>query len=644
MIATPPSSSPSTSLGPRPSGLRRRIGAGFILVLVLHLMVVALNYLVLDRTSESTDRATRTHARVADLLAMDRNVETLQGNVLSFMYTGDRKLSERVIEGIDGLLEVLSIHAADPDNASAHADIERMIEALGAYGEGFDAVITQRGRREMILKDSVRPYAEATRAAFASLLSQAGSRESIESVVQVGLALQRFAQAEDTVAGYQLAPSGQVARMFRDASTDFASALDRLQIDSFPPAGQQLLLDIQAGLPPWNQAVYQVVSSTRSFLHLVDVVLAGHALEFRTLSSRVNQGAFDAQARADAHTQSSRTRFRALSDWAGILTVVAGILAGWWVSRSLSAPITEMSKTFSALAAGKQVPIAGIGRDDEIGELASAAQVFAERNQETRELLERADTMATERDATNRALEKHVQELKLRNEDLDSFSYSASHDLRAPLRSIYLLAEWIQDDAGDILPEECATHLETLIGRVSRLDGILDGLLAYARVGRTGELFDSFSVRALVEEAIEPWSNNVSVSLSIEGEDVEVTAARVALHKVVQNLVGNAISHHDKDVALVSVTIQEEAGDLVLTVEDDGPGIPLHLHERVFQMFRTAKPRDEHEGSGIGLSIVQKIVQNTGGSICLESQPGHGCLFSVRWPLTVIPTTEALAS
>ena len=628
----------------RSRGLRRRISAGFALVLLLHLMVVALSYLVLNRGAESADRAAITRDRVAGLLAMDKDVETLQGNVLSFMYTGDSKLAIRATEDVVELSGVLAVHAEDSHSEDERADVNRMIGALESYGNGLESVIDQRGRREKILVEQVRPFSEATRASLGKLLLEANELDLPAVVVRVGVALQGFASAEDHVLAYQMEPSGQAARRFQEVSASFSTALDAIEVSEFSKAGQERLRGIRKGIESWNRAVFQVVSSTRSFLHLVNVVLAGQALEFRTLSSRLTQGALKAQAKAERENQGERSRFRRLSEWFGILTVVAGIMAGWWISRSLSVPITEMTKTFSALAAGEQVEIAGAGRSDEIGELASAAKVFAERNRETRELLERADSLAQERDATNRELEDYVQELKLRNEDLDSFSYSASHDLRAPLRSISLLAEWIQEDAADVLPPESAENLETLVGRVNRLDAILDGLLAYARIGRTHDLEETFGVRALVVEVVEPWSANSSVQLSILGDEIEISAARVALHKVIQNLVSNAISHHDKAVGHVSIKIDTEDEFLVLCIEDDGPGIAESFHERVFQIFQTVKPRDVKEGSGIGLSIVQKIVHNASGTIELHSAPGEGSRFTVRWPLQGSKAGKAAAA
>ncbi|QDV04566.1 Phytochrome-like protein cph1 [Planctomycetes bacterium Poly30] len=594
-------------------------------MLVLHLSVVAINHLVLAKAAESIDRSAGRNAQVAALLAMDRDIETLQGTVLSFMYTGDQALARRVTEGVEHLSEALTVHSDGAFGSSRSGDLAPMMDALRSYEEGLVQVIAQRGHQSRVLIDSVRPFAAETRATLSRLLAVADAQGASEAVAKVGAAIRRFDRAEEVVLAYQLDPSGALVHQFREASGEFAVALEDLVSADVEP--------IRAGVDAWRRSVFHVFSSTRSYLHLVNVVLAGQALEFRTLSSLWIERALDAQAVEEMEAQLDGERLRELSDWAGILTVLAGLLAGWWISRSVSAPITEMSDTFTALAAGHHVEIAGTDRRDELGQLAKAAEVFAERNRETRALLVQADRMARERETTNGILEKHVAELKLRNEDLDSFSYSASHDLRAPLRSIALLAEWIQEDAASSLPSESVEHLQLMVGRVQRLDKLLDGLLAYARIGRAEDLKQRFSVRGAIDDAVEAWGGLSAVRVSVVGEDVELEAPRVAFHKVVQNLVSNAVAHHDREVAHVTIEIQVDDDHLELRVGDDGPGIPALLHERVFQIFQTGKPRDVQEGSGIGLAIVQKMVYQAGGSIELDPAPGRGALFLVRWPL-----------
>ena len=107
---------------------------------------------------------------------------------------------------------------------------------------------------------------------------------------------------------------------------------------------------------------------------------------------------------------------------------------------------------------------------------------------------------------------------------------------------------------------------------------------------------------------------------------------RMPLQQILQNLVSNAVKHHDKPSGTVDITAESGADGLVVRVRDDGPGIPAEFHARVFEMFQTLKPRTDKDGSGMGLTLVKKLVTLHGGEIAIESQPGQGACFRFTWP------------
>ena len=259
--------------------------------------------------------------------------------------------------------------------------------------------------------------------------------------------------------------------------------------------------------------------------------------------------------------------------------------------------------------------------------------------------------------ALNAVLEDRVSdrtaELARSNDELDRFAYVASHDLKAPIRAIDSLAAWVQEDAADALPPESAEHLRLLRGRAERMEGLLDGLLAYSRAGRADADAEPVRLAALVTEAVETVAPPQGFDVVLEGPALAgdappVVTARAPLALVVRNLIGNAIKHHDRPDGRVTVAARVEPGDtqgadegrrrpegrrqLVVEVADDGPGIAPEYQTRVFEMFQTLRPRDEVEGSGMGLSIVQKTVEARGGTVGVTSQ-GRGTTFRVSWPL-----------
>ena len=238
--------------------------------------------------------------------------------------------------------------------------------------------------------------------------------------------------------------------------------------------------------------------------------------------------------------------------------------------------------------------------------------------------------------ALNAVLEERIEdrtaELARSNDELDRFAYVASHDLKAPIRAIDSLAAWIEEDAGAVLPETSAEHLRLLRGRAERMEGLLDGLLAYSRAGRGHETAEPVDLGALVAEAVETVAPPQGFDVVVAPDPPTVTTSRAPLALVVRNLVGNAIKHHDRPDGRVTVSAGLTGSRLVIEVADDGPGIAPEYQGRVFEMFQTLRPRDEVEGSGMGLAIVKKTVEAHGGRVTVASR-GRGTTFRVLWPL-----------
>ncbi|HEY8430539.1 MAG TPA: ATP-binding protein [Sandaracinaceae bacterium] len=238
----------------------------------------------------------------------------------------------------------------------------------------------------------------------------------------------------------------------------------------------------------------------------------------------------------------------------------------------------------------------------------------------------------TERRRMQEALARHAAELERSNRELDEFAYVASHDLKAPLRDIDTLAGWIEEDAGDVLPEGSRRHLKTLRDRIARMERLLEDLLQYSRAGRVRHEPEEVHVRRLVEDAVVLAALPPGFTVVVAGAPLPLCVPRVPLELVLRNLLANAAKHHDRADGRVEVTIRVEGESLEVAVADDGPGVPPEFHERIFAMFQTLKPRDEVEGSGMGLAVVKKIVEAHGGRVWVESQ-GRGATFRMTWPL-----------
>lgn len=229
---------------------------------------------------------------------------------------------------------------------------------------------------------------------------------------------------------------------------------------------------------------------------------------------------------------------------------------------------------------------------------------------------------------------KAEQELEKTNQDLEQFAYVASHDLKAPLRAIEHLANWILEDAGDLLPESSHSDLEMLISRVARMNKLLNGLLEYSRIGRDKSSYVWIDSNTIIDEAKLMLDLGPGFTIHIAGDLPEIFAPRQAMLLVMHNLLGNAVKHHDRPSGNIWISAEQKPSYVEFHIKDDGPGIPSEYHDKIFQMFQTLKPRDVVEGSGLGLALVKKVMENHGGNVTLMPNSGiRGATFVVTWPI-----------
>ena len=237
-------------------------------------------------------------------------------------------------------------------------------------------------------------------------------------------------------------------------------------------------------------------------------------------------------------------------------------------------------------------------------------------------------------------IERHVKDLERSNRELDDFAYVASHDLKAPLRDIDNLATWIVEDAGDMLHEASRRHLALLKDRIQRMEHLLDDLLEYSRAGRISAPSEEFELSAAIADAVAITKPPDRFEVTVSEIRALICTPRVPLDQILRNLVQNAIKHHHRDRGQISIHVRDLGQALEIAVSDDGPGIAPEFHERVFRMFQTLRPRDDVEGSGMGLAIVSKLVESHGGKVWLESTPGVGTTMRFTWPKTWPPRSE----
>lgn len=240
----------------------------------------------------------------------------------------------------------------------------------------------------------------------------------------------------------------------------------------------------------------------------------------------------------------------------------------------------------------------------------------------------------SERKQAEEQRDRLLGELESANEELKNFGYVVSHDLKAPLRAIGSLADWLSTDYADKFDDEGKEHMRLLISRVHRMDGLIDGILQYSRVGRVKEVAVAVDLNRLVREVIDLLAPPKNIAVSVEDSLPTVMAEPTRIQQVFQNLLSNAIKYMDKPEGEIRIACGAEGRQWKFSIADNGPGIDQQHFEKIFQLFQTLAPRDRVESTGVGLALVKKIVEMYGGHIWLESTVGRGSTFFFTLPRT----------
>ncbi|WP_049923496.1 MEDS domain-containing protein [Halopiger djelfimassiliensis] len=233
-----------------------------------------------------------------------------------------------------------------------------------------------------------------------------------------------------------------------------------------------------------------------------------------------------------------------------------------------------------------------------------------------------------------RDLEETVARLQQSNARLEEFAYAASHDLQEPLRMVSSYLRLIEKRYDEALDEDGREFLEFAVNSADRMSAMIQGLLDYSRVETRGDPFEPVDLDAVLEDVRTDLRLRIEESDAIVEVDVlpRVRGDASQLHQLFQNLLDNAIEYSGDAPPTIDVTAERENEQWTILVRDDGIGIDPEAQDRIFEVFQRLHSHEEHEGTGIGLALCQRIAERHGGDITVESEPGIGTTFAVTLP------------
>ena len=302
----------------------------------------------------------------------------------------------------------------------------------------------------------------------------------------------------------------------------------------------------------------------------------------------------------------------------------------FYTTRSITNPIQELYNGAEVIGSGNLDHRLNIKTGDEIQDLAEGFNKMAG---ELKELYTNLENKVKERTVQ---LAEANNALELKNKELDDFTYIVSHDLKEPLRGVKAFTKLLLEDYSQSLDKEAKEHLKIISESTSRMTRLIEDLLNLSRIGRVRNIEEGVDLNEVLSDV----KKNLAYSLEEKGADLKikenfpkVTCDRIRISEVFSNLISNAIKYSKKDrKPVIEIGYSDRITYHEFYVKDNGIGIEKQYYDRIFQIFQRLHAKGEYEGTGAGLTIVKKIVENHGGRVWVESEVDAGSTFYFMLP------------
>jgi|SRR6185312_10923789 len=288
-----------------------------------------------------------------------------------------------------------------------------------------------------------------------------------------------------------------------------------------------------------------------------------------------------------------------------VLIIIVGIASAIFIVLKISERIDSMVKLAENISRGDFTKV-NDNKRDELSSLSISLNRMSEK------------------------LSRNISELEKRNAELNQFAYVVSHDLKAPVRGIYNVIQWIEEDLDKEISPAMRKYLDIIPQRIKRMEDLIDGLLDYARISREKPVKEETDVNVMVDELAEMI---VPKAFAFSHEDLpKLWTEKLLLQQVFSNLISNAVKYTPPENGQISISCAERGDQYEFIVSDNGQGIDQEYHEKIFVIFQTLREKHDKESTGIGLAIVKKIIEEKHCTISVVSSAGKGAKFIFTWP------------
>jgi len=605
------------------------------LLLTLPLAALVWSYSQLQKTLPDSFKQQAEIAANAELaLSVELDIIDLQRNVLIFKENASLGATERFSILLKQIRERLDALRQSTDNQENINTIYRISGHLDDYNNNFESVISMRAQRDKLTEEI-----------FSYTLTNEHTG-IFDDHTQLKSAMDnQWLRTQNASLQYLLSANSDDISHFKQSLKDIRQLLQLSDLDS---EEEETLL---SSIKRHEQRFFRITNMTRNYVFLINVVMAGSANEILILSKAMAEETKQRQAIANQMLSEETSRQVQLGLSATLLVSIIIVLISAYFFRLITRQLIDMTAVFNDLAEGREVgQIPGLGRPDEIGRMAAAANVFRDKNDQTIELLQESQQHLERQHELNETILREKARAERALAARTDFLANMSHELRTPLNSVIGFTARLLK-SGKNLEERQKDSLETISRNGKHLLAMINDILDLSKMeaNKLEVKPEAIDLVLLCEQCFEQTKvlaqgKDLELRLSTEAYSGECFSDSTRINQIVINLLSNAIKYTHKGWVEMQLKNDKDPERIIVEITDSGIGISeddmKNLFKR-FEQFDDVSQTKIGQGTGLGLSIASKIAELIGAKLDAHSQLGVGSRFQITLPRNYFSTASS---